>query len=168
MACRYPGYGKYCQEQCNCSQEFCDISTGSLGLNLNSPNDEKVFQEKNSTKSRDENENLNMELQLTPILIGIIAFLAFWLFAIGGRMIWKKVHQANPKIVQRQQREIQGLERKLNKSKENEEAKENFYEDIDGLKVGDDRKDISSSENNYFDKLDFFEKEKSDNPEMNH
>ncbi|XP_062594114.1 uncharacterized protein LOC134255606 isoform X2 [Saccostrea cucullata] len=167
MACRYPGYGQYCQEQCNCSQELCDISTGCLGHNLNSLNQENVLQENKSSESREENANWNMASQLTPILIGIIAFLAFLLFAIGARMIWKKVQQTNPKIVQRT-REIQSLERKLNKTKGNEEAKENFYEDIDGLKTGESRNDISSPENDYIDKLDFFVKEKSDNRESKH
>ncbi|XP_062594115.1 uncharacterized protein LOC134255606 isoform X3 [Saccostrea cucullata] len=145
MACRYPGYGH----------------------NLNSLNQENVLQENKSSESREENANWNMASQLTPILIGIIAFLAFLLFAIGARMIWKKVQQTNPKIVQRT-REIQSLERKLNKTKGNEEAKENFYEDIDGLKTGESRNDISSPENDYIDKLDFFVKEKSDNRESKH
>ncbi|XP_052711413.1 protein draper-like [Crassostrea angulata] len=26
--CRYPNYGKYCQGQCKCTEQFCDIATG--------------------------------------------------------------------------------------------------------------------------------------------
>ncbi|XP_062571069.1 uncharacterized protein LOC134233089 isoform X3 [Saccostrea cucullata] len=155
----------------NCCQGFFfeKISNECKGHNLKSPKTANELQENKSSESRKGNEDWKTAShgQLTPILIGIIAFLTFLLFAIGGRMIWKKVQQSNPKIVQRTL-EIQSLDRKLNKTKENEEAKENFYEDIDGLKAGESSKDILSSENDYIDKLDFVEKEKSDNRESNH
>ncbi|XP_062571068.1 uncharacterized protein LOC134233089 isoform X2 [Saccostrea cucullata] len=155
--------------------KHCLLTNGLLfldthvGHNLKSPKTANELQENKSSESRKGNEDWKTAShgQLTPILIGIIAFLTFLLFAIGGRMIWKKVQQSNPKIVQRTL-EIQSLDRKLNKTKENEEAKENFYEDIDGLKAGESSKDILSSENDYIDKLDFVEKEKSDNRESNH
>ncbi|XP_061195766.1 uncharacterized protein LOC133203995 [Saccostrea echinata] len=166
MECRYPGYGKSCQEECNCSEELCDISTGCI----DSPKNEEILPDKNSTESRQESKNSNMEPPVAPILIGVIAFMTFLVLAIGGRIIWKKVKQSNSRMVQGRQ-EIQRLEKQLNrKNDENEGTKENLYEDMDGQNTEESGKeDLLSSENDYIDKLAYLKKEnKSDNRESNH
>ncbi|XP_062613790.1 uncharacterized protein LOC134275524 [Saccostrea cucullata] len=165
--CRYPGYGKFCQNVCFCNKEYCDYRSGCVNtrdFNHNLQNQEVMLQENKSTDSNEENENLITASQLTPILIGVIPFLGFVMSAFVGRIIWKKV---NPKIVQRSE-EAQ-IERKLNRTIENEDTKEHFYESIDGWKTGESRRDIFPSENNYINRLNFFTKgNKPENRESNH
>ncbi|XP_062587207.1 uncharacterized protein LOC134248848 [Saccostrea cucullata] len=165
MECRYPGYGKSCQEHCNCSEELCDISRGCP----DSPQNEKMLQEINSTKSEGKSKNPNSGSQLTAILTGVVSFLALLVFIVAGRIIWKRLKQSNPRIVQRKQG-LGNLEKESERRTEYEGTIENFYEDMDENNRVESRKEcLLSSENDYIETLTFLKKEnKSDNRESSH
>ncbi|XP_061195769.1 multiple epidermal growth factor-like domains protein 11 [Saccostrea echinata] len=159
LRCRYPGFGKDCQEECFCKIDYCDYRSGCvntilecpvgyMGLNCSMecryPGYDRFYQEQcncseefcdistGCLESRQEDNNSNMEPTVAPILIGVIAFMTFLVLAIGGRIIWKSVKQSNSRLVQGRQ-EIQRLEKQLNRKNDgNEGTKENLYEDMDG------------------------------------